>query len=69
VDGQVNPARLAELYEDFGSEKKILVHLACSSHNAMWETNRDKLFAVSLEWLRSGTVHCMATGELSLTKD
>jgi pimeloyl-ACP methyl ester carboxylesterase len=69
TDGQVSPERVVELYQDLGSEKKILVHLACSSHNAMWETNREKLFAASLEWLRSGTVQGMATGELRLTKD
>ena len=69
TDGQVSPERVVELYEDLGSEKKILVHLACSSHNAMWETNREKLFAASLEWLRSGTVQGTATGEIRLTKD
>jgi pimeloyl-ACP methyl ester carboxylesterase len=69
TDGQVNPQRVVELYQDFGAEKKILVHLACSSHNAMWETNRHALFAASLEWLRSGTVEGMATGEIRLTKD
>jgi pimeloyl-ACP methyl ester carboxylesterase len=69
TDGQVAPARVAELYQDLGSEKKVLVHLACSSHNAMWETNRDNLFAASLEWLRSGTVQGMSTGEIRLTKE
>jgi pimeloyl-ACP methyl ester carboxylesterase len=69
TDGQVDPERVAELYQDLGSEKKILVRLACSSHNAMWETNRHELFAASLEWLRSGTVEGLATGEIRLTKD
>jgi pimeloyl-ACP methyl ester carboxylesterase len=69
TDGQVNPERVAELYQDYGGEKKLLVHLACSSHNAMWETNRDKLFEASLEWLRDGTVQGMARGELRLIKD
>jgi hypothetical protein len=35
----------------------------------MWETNREKLFAASLEWLQTGTVEGMATGEVRLTKD
>jgi pimeloyl-ACP methyl ester carboxylesterase len=69
TDGQVSPAPVVELNKDQGSEKKVLVHLACSSHNAMWETNRDELFAASLEWLHSGTVQGLATGELRLTKD
>ena len=69
TDGQVNPQRVVELYQDLGSEKKILVRLACSSHNAMWETNREALFAASLEWLQSGTVEGFATGEIRLAKD
>jgi pimeloyl-ACP methyl ester carboxylesterase len=69
TDGQVSPERVVELYEDLGSPEKVLVHLACSSHNAMWETNRDKLFAASLEWLRSGSVQGVTSGEVRLTKD
>ena len=69
TDGQVPPERVVELYEDLGSERKILAHVACSSHNAMWETNRDKLFAASLEWLREGTVGGIGGGEIRLTKD
>ncbi|MEX2048982.1 MAG: alpha/beta fold hydrolase [Gemmatimonadota bacterium] len=69
TDGQVSPERVVELYEDLGSEQKLLVHLECSSHNAMWETNREKLFAASLEWLRGGTVAGVAGGEVRLTRD
>ena len=66
TDGQVSPARVAELYEDLGSERKILLHLACSSHNAMWETNRSVLFAASLEWFRDASVDGVESGELRL---
>ena len=66
TDGQVSPARVAELYEDLGSERKILLHLACSSHNAMWETNRSVLFAASLQWFRDGSVDGIESGELRL---
>jgi pimeloyl-ACP methyl ester carboxylesterase len=69
TDGQVSPERVMELYEDLGATKKLLVHLACSSHNAMWETNREKLFAASLEWLREGTVSGVGDGEVRLTRD
>ncbi len=69
TDGQVPPERVVELYEDLGSEHKVLAHLACSSHNAMWETNRQKLFAASLEWLRSGTVNGVESGEVRLPRD
>ncbi|HSH75339.1 MAG TPA: alpha/beta fold hydrolase [Longimicrobiales bacterium] len=66
TDGQVSPERVADLYEDLGSPSKVLVHLACSSHNAMWETNRELLFDASLEWLREGTVAGVGSGEVRL---
>lgn len=55
-DGQVNPARGRELHEDSGATQKVLIDLGCSSHNAMWETNRQLLFDASAEWLTNGTV-------------
>jgi len=66
TDAQIPPARVRALYEDLGSSNKVLVNLACSSHNAMWETNRSLLFAASLEWLRHGTVEGIENGELRL---
>jgi pimeloyl-ACP methyl ester carboxylesterase len=69
TDGQVSPERVVELYADLGSEHKILAHVECSSHNAMWETNRHKMFAASLEWLRDGRVGDVESGEVRLTRD
>jgi pimeloyl-ACP methyl ester carboxylesterase len=66
TDGQVPPERVRDLYEDLGASSKILVSLACSSHNAMWETNRGLLFDASLQWLREGAVNGIETGELRL---
>ncbi len=69
TDGQVSPERVVELYEDLGSERKVLVHIECASHNAMWETSRDKMFAASLEWLDDGMVEGVSAGEIRLTRD
>jgi pimeloyl-ACP methyl ester carboxylesterase len=69
TDGQVSPASVMALYEDLGATNKVLIHLACSSHNAMWETNRGLLFAASLEWLREGSVQGTENGELRLGSD
>lgn len=66
TDGQVAPASVRQLFEDAGSAKKVLVDLACSSHNAMWESNRTLLFEASLEWLRAGSVDGIETGEVKL---
>ena len=61
-DKQVAPERVRELYADVGSKQKILIDLACSSHNAMWERNHLLLFKASLEWLEDGTVNGMTEG-------
>ncbi len=55
-DKQVTPDRVRTLYDDLGSSQKVLIDLACSSHNAMWETRRELLFNASLDWLTKGTV-------------
>jgi pimeloyl-ACP methyl ester carboxylesterase len=65
-DKQVAPERVRELYEDLGSEQKVLVDLGCSSHNAIWERNHLLLFRASLEWLTAGTVEGMKTGVVKL---
>ena len=65
-DKQVAPARVRELYADLGSTQKVIVDLACASHNAMWEKNRVLLFKASLEWLKHGTVNGTSEGELKL---
>ena len=65
-DRQVAPERVRELYADLGSKQKVIVDLACSSHNAMWERNRLLLFKASLEWLKDGKVNGASEGELKL---
>jgi len=65
-DKQVAPERVRELYADLGSPQKVVVDLACSSHNAMWERNHLLLFKASLDWLRDGKVNGTASGEVKL---
>jgi pimeloyl-ACP methyl ester carboxylesterase len=65
-DKQVTPARVHDLYVDLGAKDKVFVDLACSSHNALWETNHLLLFKASLEWLRDGAVNGTSAGELRL---
>jgi pimeloyl-ACP methyl ester carboxylesterase len=61
-DGQVAPSRVRDFYADLGASRKVLVDLACSSHNAMWEKNHLMLFQATLEWLSKGTVGGMDNG-------
>jgi len=65
-DKQVAPERVRDLYADLGSKQKLIIDLACSSHNAMWERNRLLLFKASLEWLKDGKVNGTSEGELKL---
>ena len=65
-DKQVAPARVSDLYADLGARDKVFVDLACSSHNAMWESNHLLLFRASLEWLTQGTVNGAREGRLRL---
>jgi hypothetical protein len=62
----VAPERVRDLYADLGSKQKIIIDLACSSHNAMWEKNHLLLFRASLEWLVKGTVNGVEQGALRL---
>ena len=61
-DKQVPPQRVRELYEDLGSENKVLMDLGCSSHNAMWEKNRKLLFNATVQWLAEGTLNGRTSG-------
>src|SRR5216684_3099157 len=65
-DGQVQPSRVHDLYADIGAKSKVLIDLACSSHNAMWEKNHRLLFQASLEWLTEGTVNGVDQGKVRL---
>jgi pimeloyl-ACP methyl ester carboxylesterase len=65
-DKQVAPQRVRELYEDWGGDNKVLVDLACSSHNAMWEKNRQMLFQATIDWLSEGKVNGTSHGTLRM---
>lgn len=65
-DKQVVPERVRALYEDLGSRDKVLIDLACSGHNAMWEKNHLLLFEASHTWLRDGKVNGVRNGQLRL---
>lgn len=68
-DGQVSPERVLQLYEDLGSERKVLAHVACASHYAMWESGRERLYAASLEWLEQRSVGGVGEGEVRLPRE
>jgi pimeloyl-ACP methyl ester carboxylesterase len=65
-DKQVSPDRVRDLYADIGTQEKVFVDLACSSHNAMWEMNHMLMFKASLDWLTSGSVAGTKNGMLRM---
>jgi pimeloyl-ACP methyl ester carboxylesterase len=65
-DKQVPPDRVRAAYEDSGAADKVLIDLACSSHNAMWERNHLLMFNASLEWLTKGTVNNARAGVMKV---
>jgi pimeloyl-ACP methyl ester carboxylesterase len=65
-DKQVPAAGVKTLYDDLGTRQKVLVDLACTSHNALWEKNHLLLFRASLEWLRDGSVGGSKEGVVKL---
>jgi pimeloyl-ACP methyl ester carboxylesterase len=65
-DKQVDPARVRELYDDYGSPQKVMVDLGCASHAAMWDKVRTSLFRASLEWIEKGTVDGKQNGIIKL---
>jgi fermentation-respiration switch protein FrsA (DUF1100 family) len=65
-DKQVPPDRVQAAYADAGASDKVLIDLACSSHNAMWERNHLLMFNASLEWLTKGTVNGQQSGVLKM---
>jgi alpha-beta hydrolase superfamily lysophospholipase len=65
-DAQVAPSGVARLHLDLGARQKVLVDLACSSHNALWERNHLALFQASREWLERSSVRGVENGTVKL---
>lgn len=66
LDKQVPPDRVRQAFDDLGASEKVLVDLACSSHNAQWERHHLLMFQASLDWLTRGAVGDQKTGVVRL---
>jgi pimeloyl-ACP methyl ester carboxylesterase len=65
-DKQVDPARVQELFADYGGARKVLIDLGCAGHNVMWEKAGRHIFRASAEWLERGTVNGASTGSIRM---
>lgn len=65
VGAQDNPESRGVLYGDLvGTDSKVFVTMACSTHFSVWETTQYKfLHRASLEWLTTGTFNGHSIGE------
>jgi pimeloyl-ACP methyl ester carboxylesterase len=68
-DKQVPLDRVRAVYDDLGASEKVMVDLACASHNAMWEKNHQLLFQASLDWLTTGAIGDQKSGVVRLGYD
>ena len=65
-DKQVPPDRVRAAYDDLGATDKVLIDLACSSHNAQWERNHRLMFEASRQWLSAGALGDQRSGVVRL---
>jgi pimeloyl-ACP methyl ester carboxylesterase len=65
-DKQIQPALPFALYSAWGASAKVLLSLPCSSHNAMWEAEAERLFSASYSWITKGKVLGVTSGAISL---
>lgn len=68
-DKQVPPDRVRAAFDDLGASEKVLIDLACSSHNAMWEANHLLMYKASLDWLTKGAIGDQKSGVVRVGYD
>ncbi len=67
LDSQVALPLVQGLYDDsIAIPQKVWVHVACASHNLVWENQHEALLRASLEWLRDGTYNGQQTGKFAV---
>jgi alpha-beta hydrolase superfamily lysophospholipase len=66
-DTLLNAAR--DLYQDVGSDDKVLLEIPCASHFLVWETQHKILHNASREWLRKGSLKGISQGVLTVDAD
>lgn len=64
-DGQVDPARVRELYADYGAQQKLYLEMPCASHNAMWEKDARQLYEATYQWLTTTSYNGASMGMMT----
>jgi hypothetical protein len=71
------PDKEIRLYNDLGSEKKVLIKIACASHQALWEGSNapgwkgphESIQQAVVEWMTSGAFQGSPRGSFLITAD
>jgi pimeloyl-ACP methyl ester carboxylesterase len=75
---RTNPSeKEVELFEDLGSESKVLIKIACASHQALWEGSttagwggpHESIRDALVEWIKSGTFAGADRGSFQINAD
>jgi pimeloyl-ACP methyl ester carboxylesterase len=71
IHGEYDPLDPAPraLYERLHTVDKVNVLIEGVSHVPMWETGKERLFALSAEWIAKGTADGRMAGDATLTTD
>jgi pimeloyl-ACP methyl ester carboxylesterase len=58
-----------DLYEDLGSQAKVLLGIGCATHFVVWERQRRILHRASLEWLQRSQLNGASSGQFRADAD
>jgi hypothetical protein len=77
LDTTNRPEKEVQLFEDLGSGSKVLIKIACASHQALWEGSttpgwggpHESIREALVEWIRSGTFQGVDRGSFQVNAD
>jgi fermentation-respiration switch protein FrsA (DUF1100 family) len=70
LDTAVPLSDIQDLLDDLiAVPQKVFVHVACASHNLVWENQHMALLNASVEWLQQGTYAGQFNGSFAVDTD
>jgi pimeloyl-ACP methyl ester carboxylesterase len=66
LDTQTGVTHGRNLYSDLPIENKVFIHVACASHQLVWENQHMILLSASEDWLRHGTFEGYVSGSFAV---
>jgi pimeloyl-ACP methyl ester carboxylesterase len=66
LDATTGVAQGRNLYSDLPIDNKVFIHVACASHQLVWENQHTILLSASKEWLSHGTFEGYVNGSFAV---